>query len=113
MRRRQLKESITPSDDDKGKDHSKSKRLFNTYQELQKQLEDKSSGNWQVLVVAFGGGCLSFIVLASAIRFVSGRSRQSDHGAQLSEDLIVADEHPTYDYSELEMTSGTPRSIVE
>jgi len=71
-RRRELKETATAPKDD---EDSKAQRLFNTYQELQQQIQDKSGQRWQELVTAFGGGCLSFVVLASAMRFWTTRIR--------------------------------------
>jgi len=100
MRRRTLHESAKPAGDDTAakppaKHTAKGKRLYNTYQELELQLKDKSETHWQELFAAFGGGCISFIVLASAIRTFSKRMRSSPDNTHPSySNLHIREEEP-------------------
>jgi hypothetical protein len=88
-RRRQLKEtSEAPADHG----DSNAQRLYNTYQELQEQIAEKSQERWQDLALAFSGGCLSFIVLASAIRFGAMRMRSRDSNIAAPRQLLSSAE---------------------
>lgn len=81
MRRRTLAESSTPPADDTSSsgssksNNAKSQRLYSTYQELEKLLQEKSGTHWQELGMSFGCGCLSFVVFFTAIRYGSARMR--------------------------------------
>jgi len=99
-RRRQLKESIKPSKDDG--ENAKSKRLFNTYQELANQVEDQSGQRWRELILAFAGGCVSFVVLASAWRFFGiGFRSQVACGQACGQPTLAQQDRPIRGYSPL------------
>jgi hypothetical protein len=57
------------------KDNEEKSKLFSEYEELRQQLQGQSGLRWQELAVAFFGGCLSFVALASSVRYVAGRIR--------------------------------------
>jgi hypothetical protein len=92
------------SDDEKSSSHSsssddadsKNTRLYHEYQELEMQLRAKAGSHWQELVMSFAGGCISFVVLASAVRFGTTRMRCSNSqemptGFESDEEALGAD----------------------
>lgn len=74
-RRRTLGESHKPASDS-----AKDEKLFETYQELSIQLDEKSTQQWQELLFAFVAGCMSFLTVVLATRvFRRARHRSTEN----------------------------------
>jgi len=102
LRRRNLHEVATKPKED----NSKSSRLYNTYQELEQQLKDKSGERWQELAIAFIGGCISFIVLGTSFRLCTKRLRNRNTANGLEPRSANAVHGGDAAYAQLDLVAG-------